>query len=92
LITTWWKISVHCASVAGAVATLAFVRVHVPGTLLDTSVVGSSLMAGGAILIGGMLWARVRSRAHTPEQAVAGAVLGMAPYGELLILAEWIGV
>ena len=92
LITTWWKISVHCASVTGAVATLLFVHVHVPGIVLGTAVVGGGLFAGGALLAGMMLWARVRSRAHTLGQAVAGTGLGLAPYGELFALAQSIGL
>lgn len=90
LITAWWKISVHCASVAGAVATLAFVHHHVPGTLLDASLVEGPLLGGGAVLVLGVLWARVRSRAHTLGQAVAGTGLGLAPYMELFALARWI--
>ena len=92
LVTTRWKISVHCASVAGAVATLAFVRGHVPGTVLDAAGLGPALLGGGALLVGLVLWARIRSRAHTPGQAVAGTVLGLAPYVELLALAQWIGL
>lgn len=92
LITTRWKISVHCASVAGAVATLAFVWAHVPGTVLDMPGVGHGMLVGGAVLVVTMLWARVRSRAHTLWQAVAGTGLGLAPYGELLALARAIGL
>lgn len=92
LITTRWKISVHCASVAGAVATLVFAHHHVPGTVLHTPVAERFLLGGGAVLILGMLWARVRSRAHTPWQAVAGTVLGLAPYLELVALARWVGL
>ena len=92
LVTTRWKISVHCASVAGAVATLAFVRGHVPGTVLDAAGLGPALLGGGALLVGLVLWARIRSRVHTPGQAVAGTALGLAPYVELLALAQWIGL
>jgi hypothetical protein len=89
LITTWWKISVHCASVAGAVATLTFAHHHVPGTVLDASLAGGLLLGGGAVLVLAILWARVRSRAHTLGQAVAGTGLGLAPYVELWALAQW---
>ena len=92
-ITRWWKISVHCASVAGALGTLMFVRYHVPGTLMDTTVAGGGILGVGAILVALLLWARVRSRAHTVEQASAGTVLGLvAPYLELLILLPLLGV
>lgn len=92
-ITRWWKISVHCASVAGAVATLAFVRLHVSGTVLDTTVLGGGVIGGGAVLTLLLLWARVRSRAHTPTQATAGTMLGfVAPYLELSLLVPTLGL
>ncbi len=92
-ITTQWKISVHCASVAGAVATLVFVRVHVPGTLLDTAKVGGLVLGLGAILVPLLLWARVYSRAHTMAQAVAGSALGLvAPYVELFVVSSAVGL
>lgn len=93
LVTTQWKISVHCASVAGAVATLAFARYHVPGGVLGTAVAGRAILGSGAVLVIVMLWARVRSRAHTLGQAVAGTGLGLAaPYLELFALAKSIGL
>jgi hypothetical protein len=86
-ITRWWKISVHCASVAGALATLFFVRAHVPGSTLDTTLYGGGILSAGVVLVALLLWARVRSRAHTLEQAAAGTVLGLvAPYLELSVL------
>ena len=91
LITTRWKISVHCASAAGAVSTLAFVQGHVPGQTLAAA--GPALLVGGAGLAGLVLWARVRSRAHTVAQAVAGTGMGLvAPYLELVALSGAIGV
>ena len=87
VITTWWKISVHCASVAGAVATLAFMRVHVPGIVFGAGATGSLLLGLGGLLVPVLIWARVRSDAHTPAQAVAGTVLGgVAPYLELWLV------
>ena len=91
-VTAWWKISVHCASVSGAVATLGFAQVHVPGTLLNAAVAGHGLLIGGALLMAVMMWARVRSRAHTSWQVVAGTGLGLASYGELLLLAQTVGL
>jgi len=91
-ITRWWKISVHCASVAGAVGTLAFMHVHVSGTGMGGKLVGPAVLGTGLILVPLLVWARVRSRAHTPRQAVAGAVLGlMAPYLELLTVLPVLG-
>lgn len=92
LITMRWKISVHCASVAGAVATLMFAQHHVPGTVLNATLMDGALPGGGAVLVLVMLWARVRSGAHTPWQAVAGTGLGLAPYVELFALARWVGL
>jgi hypothetical protein len=92
LVTTGWKISVHCASTAGAVATLVFVQHHVPGTVLVGPLVEASLVGGGVVLMVLMLWARVWSRAHTLGQAVAGTVLGLAPYAELLVLGRTVGL
>lgn len=84
LITMRWKISVHCASVAGALGTLLYVRMHVPGTLLRTGAVGEAVLAGGVVLVPLLLWARVRSGAHTLGQATAGTAMGLvAPYAEL---------
>jgi hypothetical protein len=92
-ITRWWKISVHCASVAGAVATLVFARYHVAGTVLATDPSGGAVLVIGLALVPVLLWARVRSRAHTLEQATAGTVLGfVAPYLELYLLASVVGL
>ncbi len=87
IITQWWKISVHCASVAGAVGTLAFVHVHVPGSMVNVSLFGGTVLGTGGVLVPLLLWARVRSRAHTLGQATAGTMLGLlAPYAELYLL------
>jgi len=91
-ITRWWKISVHCASVAGAVGTLAFVRYHVPGGVMGSALVGQTVLGAGLVLVPLLLWARVRSRAHTLGQATAGTLLGLvAPYLELFIIVSALG-
>lgn len=93
VITQWWKISVHCASVAGAMGTLAFVHYHVPGAVLGTAGLGRIVLVGGLVLVPLLVWARVRSRAHTAAQAVAGTMLGLAaPYLELTAWASGLGV
>lgn len=93
LITTQWKISVHCSSVAGAVGTLAFARYHVPGGLFGTTDIGGAILGVGAVLVPLLLWARVRSRAHTIAQAIAGSALGLAaPYVELFVLSVTVGL
>lgn len=92
LITTRWKISVHCASMAGAWATLLYARMHVPGALLSTARVGDVVLGVGAVLVPLLLWARVRSRAHTLGQAMAGTAMGLvAPYAELYVIGAGMG-
>lgn len=92
-ITRRWKISVHCASVAGALGTLAFVHVHVPGSVMGGALVGPAVLGTGLVLVPLLLWARVRSRAHTLGQAAAGTALGLvAPYLELLAVLPALGL
>lgn len=92
-ITRWWKISIHCASVAGALGTLAFVHYHVPGGTLGTAGLGWTVLGTGSVLVPLLLWARVRSRAHTWEQAAAGTALGLvAPYLELYAVLATLGL
>lgn len=93
IVTRWWKISVHCASVAGALSTLAFARYHVSGALMDGPIVGGSILGVGLIVVPLLLWARVRSRAHTLGQALAGTGLGLvAPYLELSLMLPALGL
>lgn len=61
-ITFFWKMSIHVASVAGAIVIL--VLVFGPGVLALAPVV---------VLVG---WARVELHDHTPSQVAAGAVIG----------------
>jgi hypothetical protein len=70
-ITLRWKISVHCASAAGAAA----VTCHLLGTPL-LLLVGVPLVA----------WSRVRLRRHTVAQTVAGMALGLAIFQVALAL------
>jgi hypothetical protein len=62
LVTTVWKISIHCAVASGSVAILAL-------TYGPVALCGYALVA----LLG---WSRVALADHTVAQAVAGAVLG----------------
>jgi hypothetical protein len=64
LVTTIWKISIHCAVAAGSVTVLAYAY-------------GPPVLAGFA-LVGAVGWARVAMRDHTAGQVLAGAVLGAA--------------
>jgi hypothetical protein len=89
LITTAWKISIHCAALAGTVGALVYVRAHVAGSVLAGPVVGNALMGTGLLLMPLLAWARVRSGAHTQAQVAAGTALGFAAsYVELLLLAR----
>ena len=92
-ITRWWKISIHCASVAGALGTLIFVHYHVPGGLLGTTGLGHLVLGAGLVLVPLLLWARVRSGAHTVKQATVGTLLGLAaPYMELYAVLSLVGL
>jgi hypothetical protein len=62
LVTLVWKLSIHAAVVAGAVAVLVLVY-GAPLLLL-------------APLVPLVCWARIAVRDHTPAQTVAGGVLG----------------
>ncbi|HZR55076.1 MAG TPA: phosphatase PAP2 family protein [Streptosporangiaceae bacterium] len=64
LLTTVWKVSIHCAVSAGSVVVLA--RAFGPALLALFALVA---------LVG---WSRVALRDHTVVQAVAGTVLGGA--------------
>ena len=62
LITTFWKISQH----AGGIASLSTMLVALVGPAA----------APALLLVPLVGWARVRVKAHTPAQVVAGAMLG----------------
>jgi membrane-associated phospholipid phosphatase len=64
LITTAWKISIHCAVAAGSVTILALIY-------------GPWLYLGYA-LVALTAWSRVELGDHTRAQVVAGWVLGAA--------------
>jgi membrane-associated phospholipid phosphatase len=64
LVTTVWKISIHCAVAAGSVTVLAYAY-------------GPAVLAGFA-LVAVVGWARVAMTDHTISQVLAGAVVGAA--------------
>jgi membrane-associated phospholipid phosphatase len=70
-ITLRWKISVHCATAAGA-ATVACVSLGTPLPLLVVPVIA---------------WSRVRLRRHTLAQTVAGSLLGFGLFAIVLYIA-----
>jgi membrane-associated phospholipid phosphatase len=64
LITTRWKISIHCAVASGAVTILALIY--------------GAWVLFGYLLVAVTAWSRVELGDHTRTQVVAGAVLGAA--------------
>jgi len=66
-ITVWWKVSMHAAVAAGAVAILA---------VTYTPWLWSLLLVAGAVG-----WSRVRLQDHTTAQVVVGSVLGLVGGG-----------
>lgn len=62
-ITKWWKISIHAAVAAAAVAVLVIVFGAIAGS--------------GAVVVAAVGWSRVQLKSHTVPQVVAGALLGM---------------
>jgi hypothetical protein len=64
LITTTWKISIHCAVASGAVTILALIY-------------GPSMLCG-YLLVAITAWSRLELGDHTRAQVIAGAVLGAA--------------
>ncbi len=82
-ITRWWKISLHLSSLAGFVAVQAYAAWTLPAAgALTLSPASVALLVP---LVPLLMWARVRSGAHTPAQVVAGAA-----YGALVPLAEFV--
>lgn len=69
-VTTVWKISIHCACVAGTVT--VFVVVFGPLMLLTSP------------LIPAVAWARVTLREHTLAQTIAGAAMGAVVVGGVM--------
>ena len=73
LITLKWKISVHMGGLAGFVAALFYLYTQVGS---DRVVAGSVLFMLIA-LIPILMWARVRSGAHTFAETVGGTLFGL---------------
>ena len=79
LINTRWKISVHMTSLAGFVGVLLFTALTVWRDLpADVEAALTIVTVGPLLLLLPLLmWARVRVRAHTVGQVVAGAAFGL---------------
>jgi hypothetical protein len=73
LITTVWQISLHAMSISSAVITMSVLYGFIPALLTVPLVVLVSA-------------ARLHLKRHTPAQVLAGAVLGIALPGIVLIL------
>ena len=71
-ITSFWKISIHAASAAGTVASLAIL------------VTPWLLLAAPLVALTG--WARVEIRDHTPVQVSVGAIVGAVVAAGVLLL------
>ena len=76
LVTTVWKISIHCAVASGSVVILALTY--------------GPLVLCGYLLVGLLGWARVAVRDHSVAQVVAGSVLGAVAAGVAYALLVWL--
>ena len=76
LITTVWKISIHCAVASGSVTILALTY-------------GAPVLFGYA-LVALLGWARVTVKDHTVAQVVAGTVLGAIAAAVAYALLAWL--
>lgn len=86
LINLRWKISVHVASIAGFLAGLIFVA-RMPWDVPTLGVLTMTSVAPSLLLIPLLMWARVRSGAHTPGEVAAGSVFGFCMTLAQLIVA-----
>ncbi|MGC8864246.1 MAG: phosphatase PAP2 family protein [Bacteroidales bacterium] len=74
IITLWWKISIHMASLGGflAILTLGYLTDNKPMFLPAVCMVILAILLG---------WARIERKAHSPDQVVAGLLLGLLIIG-----------
>jgi membrane-associated phospholipid phosphatase len=75
LVTRWWKISIHLIALAGFLASGLFIA-EILWPWPVGSVFSTSWLYPALLLIPLLMWARVRSGAHTPAQVLAGALGG----------------
>jgi hypothetical protein len=89
VVTLRWKISIHTTALGGFISMLLFVaQTPWPRLALEAALFTPGAVSGLLLLLGALVWARVRLGAHTAAQAVAGALFGLAmPYAELSLLA-----
>ena len=91
LITLRWKISIHTTAIAGFFSILLFVSLtpwtHIPSLPAAVQGIPVVWLTGCLFLIPVVMWARVRSGAHTQKQVWAGTLFGFfIPYLELTVL------
>lgn len=75
IITLWWKVSIHCAGVAGYLSA-------------TTLIMGEKNIVLW-LIIPLLCWSRIRLKAHTPMQTFVGAVLGGTLTWIEIILADY---
>ena len=86
LVTRQWKISIHAAAIAGFASMLLFVA-FAPWPHAVPPLFRPAEMAGVLLLIPLVMWARVRTGAHTAAQVWGGALFGLfTPFLELTLL------
>ena len=88
-VTLRWKISIHTAALGGFISMLLFVaQTPWPDLALEQTLLTPGAVSGLLLLLVALLWARIRLGAHTPGQALGGALFGLTlPYAELSMLA-----
>jgi membrane-associated phospholipid phosphatase len=95
LINLRWKISVHMTSLAGFVSILLFVAMTVWRTLPPETELVLTVVTGAPLLVllPLLMWARLRVKAHTLGQVVAGTVFGLVvPVVELFVIVQALGL
>ncbi|MEX0600505.1 MAG: hypothetical protein WD021_11175 [Rhodothermales bacterium] len=89
IINLRWKISLHAASITGFVTMLLYAAsrtVPPPSSVVPAAGLAATGLAAAG-LVGAVMWARLRSNAHTPGEVWAGMVFGLAvPFIVLLAL------
>jgi membrane-associated phospholipid phosphatase len=79
VITLWWKISIHCAGIAGYLSATTLILGHRHLILW--------------LIVPILCWSRVRLKAHTSLQVIAGAILGGAlTWIEIWLADYWFNI
>lgn len=79
IITLWWKISIHCAGIAGYLSA-------------TTLIIGPRHIILW-LIVPLLCWSRIRLKAHTPMQTLVGAVLGATlTWAEIWLADYWFNI